>query len=163
MRKSKIILGAAALASTAAIVIAGTAGAAAAAKHERFTFITTSTTDNPTYSVVADGAFVDGGTAKKTKTGLTLTFPDGTITLDIKKGHKKTVPIMSAKACLQTTTKTGGSFTIASGTGDYKGITGSGHTSSSATAVEQLVHGNCASNFSAVQFIATASGTVSLP
>ncbi len=163
MRRSKIIPPAAAIATAAAIAIGGTAGATAAAKNERFTFITTSTLANPTFSVIATGAFADGGTAKKTRTGLALTFPDGAITFDIKKGHKKIVPIMSANACLQTPTTSGGSFTIAGGTGSYAGITGSGHTTNSGTAVEQLVHGNCASNFSAVQGIATASGTVSLP
>jgi hypothetical protein len=168
MRKRNIIPAAGAIAAAAAIAIASTAGAtatAAAAKNERFTFMTTSTTSPGTaYSVIATGAFIGGGTAKKTKTGLALTFPDGTITFDTKKGHKKIVPIMSGKACLQRSTKTGGSFTIAGGTGVYKGITGSGHVpTNSAMVVEQLVHGNCASNFSALQGIAIASGTVSLP
>jgi hypothetical protein len=163
MRKSKIILGAGALASAAAIAIAGTAGATAAAKNERFTFITTSTTSpDPVLSVIATGAFADGGIAKKTSMGIALKFPTGTITLDVNKGHTKLDTIKSANACLQTQTKSG-TFTVAGGTGSYKGITGSGRTSHSATFVEQLAHGNCANNFSAVQVIATANGTVSLP
>ncbi|MGO9750873.1 MAG: hypothetical protein ACLP8S_29455 [Solirubrobacteraceae bacterium] len=163
MRKSKIILTAGALASAAAIAITGAASATATAKNERFTLITTSTTSpDPALSVIATGAVTDGGTAKKTKTGLMMTFPDGTITLDTKKLPKNPDVIQTASACLETQTVSG-TFTVAGGTGVYKGITGSGRISKSSTFVEQLVHGNCASNYSAVQVVATASGTVSLP
>ena len=161
MRNSTIILAAGALASAAAIAITGAASATTASKNERFTLVSTSTSPDPAYSVIATGAFADGGTAKKTKAGLALRFPDGTITLDIKKGHKKIVPIVSANACLQTQTSAG-TFTVAGGTGAYKGISGSGRTSNSATAVERLVHGACATNYSAAQVIGTATGPVRL-
>ena len=52
---------------------------------------------------------------------------------------------------------------IAGGTGAYKGISGSGRSTIHNTFVEQVVNGHCASAFTAVQSLITASGPVSLP
>ncbi|MGA2013112.1 MAG: hypothetical protein ABSH51_21605 [Solirubrobacteraceae bacterium] len=140
------------------------AGASATTGSESFSFIDTSTADTPLFSVIATGAFVAGGTATRPSTGvLKLSFPNGTITLNTGKKPKVTTVHQTATVCIETQSNTGGHFTITGGTGAYKGITGSGRVTAHSTFIEQVVNGQCASAYTAVQAIATASGPISLP
>jgi hypothetical protein len=164
MRKRNIIPAAGAAAAVASIAITGPAGATATAKNERFTLITTSTVaTKPVYSVIATGAFIDGGIATHEPKGeLTLHLTSGTITLGRKKPHPQGTKTETATACMQTASSRF-SYTIAGGTGTYKGISGSGRATEHDAFIEQVVHGNCSTNFAAAQGVITLTGTVSLP
>jgi hypothetical protein len=147
-----------------AAAFAAASAATATTNTEHFTLITTSTTAGPpVYSVIATGAFIDGGTATHGSKGtLRLHLSNGTITLDGKKQHHRVTKTETATACMQTAS-TSITYTIAQGTGAYKGITGSGHATDKDAFIEQVVHGDCSPNFAAAQGIITASGPVSLP
>jgi hypothetical protein len=152
------------------ITVCGAAAFAAASaatpstKTEHFTLITTSTTaSKPVYSVIATGAFIDGGIATHGPKGrLTLHLSSGTITLDRKKPHQQGAKTETASACMQTASSRF-SYTIAQGTGAYKGISGSGRATDHDAFVEQVVHGSCSNKFAAAQGVITATGPVSLP
>jgi len=137
--------------------------AAAHTDTERFSLIDTSATaPNPAFSVIATGAFTDAGTATVPSKGVfVLHLSAGTITLHTEKKAAHNTKTQTATACMQTQTKHGG-YTIAGGTGAYQGITGSGRAALVATFVEQARNGTCASSFTAVQAIVTASGPVTL-
>lgn len=160
----KLILAVTTTIALVAPVVILTAAANATTGTESFSLIDTSTPSKPLFSVIATGAFVAGGTATVPSKGvLKLRFPDGTITLHTGKKHTVSTMHQTATACIETQTNTGGHFTIAGGTGAYKGITGSGHATLHSTFIEQVVHGQCANAFAAVQAIATANGSISLP
>jgi hypothetical protein len=160
----KLILAVTTTIAVLAPVLIITAGASATTGTESFSLIDATTPKNPGFSVIATGAFVAGGTAIIPSNGvLKLRFPDGTITLHTGKKPKVTTMHQTATACIETQTNTGGHFTIAGGTGAYRGITGSGRATLHSTFIEQVVHGQCASAFSAVQAIITANGSISLP
>ena len=164
MRNSKIILAAGALASAAAVAITGAVGATTPTKNEQFTLITTSTTaSKPVYSVIATGAFIDGGIAThERKDALTLHLSSGTITLERSKPHRQGTNTQTASACMQTASSRF-SYTIAQGTGTYRGISGLGRATDHDAFIEQVVHGRCSTNFAAAQGVITLTGTVSLP
>ena len=102
----------------------------------------------------------------------TFRFAGGKFTLVIgtkgTKGSKH--QSLNLATCLYTKTGSTG-YTLADGTGAYKGINGSGKISNSLRAVYPLVKGKCPPNDlpggngspSAIQFTETASGPVSLP
>lgn len=162
MRKPTLALTAMTVAG--AVALASTSAATASTKSERFTLIATSTTDGPPdYSVVATGAFIDGGTATHEGKGvLLLHLTSGTITLDGTVQHHRITTTETATTCMQTAVTTI-SYTIAQGTGAYTGISGSGRVTDEDLFVEQLVHGECSPNVAAAQGTLTASGPVSLP
>jgi hypothetical protein len=142
-----------------------TASAASASREvEHFTFVTTSTAAaSPNYSVIATGAFIDGGTATHgSKGALILQLSSGTITLHGSKQHPRVTKTQTASACMQTESTTI-TYTVGQGTGAYQGISGSGSATDNASFVEQIVSGSCSSTFAAVQGSITASGPVSLP
>ena len=129
---------------------------------EHFSLIDTSTNPTPVFSVIATGAFTDAGSATvPTKGVFVLHLSAGTITLHTQKKAAQGTKTETATACIQTQTMHGG-YTISGGTGAYKGITGSGRAALVATFVEQVSKGTCASSFTAVQAILTASGPVTL-
>jgi hypothetical protein len=160
----KTILAGAALAVAAVFAITGAATATTSTKTEHFSLIDSSTSASPVYSAIARGEFTAGGTAigGPGKGAFTLRFPGGTIAVKIKRGHSKLLKVDTASACLQTESGAG-TYTLASGTGAYKGIAGSGKATKDLTFVEGPVKGKCAGNFAAVQGIITLSGPVSLP
>jgi hypothetical protein len=94
-----------------------------------------------------------------------LHFSAGTIAFEIVKQHKVTSKNQTATACIQTETSSSAdsAYKIAGGTGAYQGISGSGRATLDNTFVEQVVNGDCASAFAAVQSLVTAGGSVSLP
>jgi hypothetical protein len=152
------------------ITVCGAAAFAAASaatpstNTEHFTLITTSTTARqPVYSVIATGAFIDGGIAThERKGGLTLHLSSGTITLDRNKPHPQVTKTETATACMQTASSSF-SYTIAQGTGAYKGISGSGRATDHDAFVEHAANSSCSTNFAAAQGVITAKGRVSLP
>ena len=140
------------------------AGVTASTTTERFSLADATASDGPpVWSVIATGHFTAGGTAtQKSKGVLTLHFSAGTITLKIAKNHKKLSKGQTATACIQT--QTGSStYTIAAGTGAYRGINGSGGATLHNTFVEDAANGHCSNAFAAIQSLVTASGPVSLP
>lgn len=147
-----------------AATFAAASAATPSTKPEHFTLITTSTVaSKPVYSVIATGAFIDGGIATHGPKGrLTLHLTSGTITLDRNKPHPQITKTETATACMQTASSRF-SYTIASGTGAYKGISGSGRATEHDAIIEQVVHGSCSTNFAAAQGLITLTGTVSLP
>ncbi len=160
----KLVLAVTTTIAVVAPVVILTAGASATTGMESFSLIDASTSSKPVFSVIATGAFVAGGTATRPSKGvLLLRFPNGTITLNTGKKPKATTMHQTATACIETQTNAGGHGTIAGGTGAYKGVTGSGRVTAHSTYSEQVVHGQCASAYTAVQAIATASGPISLP
>ena len=156
------VCGAGALAATGAAT--ATATAAASTKTEHFTLVTTSTTaSQPVFSVIATGAFIDGGTTThEPKGGLTLHLTSGTITLERNKPHPQVTKTQTTTVCMQTAFSSF-SYRIVQGTGAYQGISGSGHATEHDAVIERLVHGSCSPNFAAAQGVITATGTVSLP
>lgn len=160
----RMIFAGAAAAVAAALAIAVGATASPSTKTEHFSFIDTSNDPNShVYSAIATGDFTAGGTASLGSHGHpgTLRLSNGTIKLIAKTGPLKTRG--NAKTCLETTVDSG-TYTLASGTGAYKGITGSGKLSLDFHAVGPIVNGKCAiPATTAAQNIITLSGPVSLP
>ena len=160
----KLMLAAAAASLTAAFAIVSASGATPSTEH--FSLIHASTNPSPVFSAIATGAFTAGGTATETKRPtkeIIVRFPAGTITLtDSGSGRSRLKKLQTATACLQTK-QASGAYTIAGGTGAYKGIGGSGTASRDETFVEAASGGSCAKAFLAIQATITASGPVSLP
>jgi hypothetical protein len=168
MRKVTVI--ATAAAAAAALAVANLAAATSTTKTETFTAITT----NPgsgVASLIATGGFTAGGTDVIDKKHMeTFHFANGKFTLVIGKPGSKHVSL-NPTTCLYT--KTGsGTYTLTDGTGAYQGISGSGKISFTLRAVYALVKGKCPSSDqpggnvstqTAIQYIQTARGPVSLP
>jgi hypothetical protein len=144
----------------AAPVVAATPGiAAAGGSTEHFSLIDDSTNESAvSYSVIATGAFADGGTASKTGTSLSLQLSRGTITLDLKNKHKGQT---EGPGCVQVQRMTG-SYTIAGGTGSYAGVTGSGEVAGTVTLVESPSGSSCGSSPIAAQATISGQGPASL-
>ena len=164
----KVIMTATA-AAAAALAVASIATATSSTKTETFTAIT-SNPGSGVASLIATGGFTAGGTmmlaAKHTET---FRFAAGNFTFVVRKGRKHHQSL-NLTTCLYT--KTGSAtYTLTDGTGAYQGISGSGKVSSSLRAVYPLVKGKCPSNDqpggsgtpTAIQYVQTASGPVSLP
>ena len=160
MRRNWVV-GAIATGATA-LAVTGAAFGSGASGSEQFTFVSTSFTGH-TFSAIGTGVFTAGGTANlpgKGKGGQ-VTFANGTVQLTHKQIGKP-VATMNAKACYFAQTAKG-TFTLVSGTGAYKGITGSGTYTSSFRFVGPIVNGKCGKGKPvAVQGIITATGHVTL-
>lgn len=152
------------LLAAAALMLALPAVAAARTGTEQFSFITTSPT-GVTFNAIGTGLFADGGTAIFPNNSLfgTIKFSRGTIR--IKHFGGRATQGGSVAQCYFTQTKTGGRFTLLSGTGAYKGITGSGTSTVSFVGVLPIVKGKCQQNANplAAQGVVKASGRVVLP
>jgi hypothetical protein len=163
----KIIIPAA-VAATAAAVIAGT-GIAAASTHqaatgtENFQMMTTSAT-SPTASVIASGAFTAPGVDHENQKAntATFTFPNGTVSLKHSAGTGK--QSFNPKTCLLTIDEHG-TYTLTGGTGSYSGITGNGKYQLSILAIGASSGGKCSKSKPPVAFhqVINASGPVTLP
>jgi hypothetical protein len=155
------------VAATATLALVGATGASAHAtatenttKTEQFTLMADSTTQaQPTFSVIATGAFTAGGTATVDHGTITVQLPKGTITLQASTDH---VATHTTPDCFQEKT-TSGHYTIASGTDAYLGVTGHGTTRTTVRAVESKNGTTCSENPDAVQFVGTATGIITLP
>ncbi|HEY6472004.1 MAG TPA: hypothetical protein VIY26_03860 [Acidimicrobiales bacterium] len=144
----------------AAPVVAAVPGiAVAGGSTEHFSLIDDSTNESTTtYSVIATGAFADGGTATKTGSSLSLQLSRGTVTLDLKNKHKGQ---SEGPGCVQVQRMTG-SYAIAGGTGAYAGITGSGEATGTVTLVESSSGSSCGSGPVAAQATISGQGPASL-
>ena len=161
MRKAIAAAALSVAAGAAALGIATSAAASAGTGTgtEHFSLISVSTNkSHVVFSAIAAGRFTAGGTAVMTGKVVTLRFPAGTITLNVTNQHRT---ITSYPACLQTEASSG-TFAIASGTGAYNRISGSGKSTANITFVETMASGKCSDNTAAAQAIITASGLVSL-
>jgi len=155
------------MAIVGALAVATAATAAtrpSATKTETFTAIDTSNTSQ-TATVIATGAFTDGGTFPINKaTKNTIRLGRGTIQV---RSHATQPPktVINQSACL-VTEHAAGTYTLSHGTGAYKGISGSGRFKQSASQVGPRVNGRC--SFTSGSPIASqqsviAKGKVSLP
>lgn len=163
----KLIIAAAVTAAGATLAVANFATATTTARTETFTVLT-SDPGSGMASLIATGRFTAGGTMVNGKRLQTLRFADGRFNLVIAAKPTQHVNL-NATTCLYI--KTGSAiYTLADGTGAYKGIVGSGRTSFTLRAAYPLVNGKCPSNDqpggsgtpTAIQFTETASGPVSL-
>jgi hypothetical protein len=146
----------------AAFALTGAAFGSGGFRREHFTFMSTNVTADK-FNVIATGAFTAGGTATPLAATDTLKFPNGTITVTPKsKGNPRLRA--NTKTCYENLSQTG-TYTIAGGTGAYKGLTGSGSFTLSIRQVGPIVNGKCDTKTSkrvASQGVITASGSVTL-
>ena len=173
--RSRLIGGAGAVATVAAVAVSGvmTASAAPTGTHptgargavsgtEHFQMMTTSGTGS-TGSVIASGVFtapaVDHEHSSNTST---FTFSNGTIL--IKHSNGTGTQHFDPKTCLLTINEHG-TYKLVSGTGAYAGITGSGKYQLSILAIGASSGGTCSKTKPPVAFhqVINASGRVSLP
>jgi hypothetical protein len=163
----KVIVTATATAA-AALAVANIAAATSTTQKETFTAIT-SNPGSGIASLIATGGFTAGGTLLTVKRTQTFRLAGGKFTFVLSKTGSKHQNL-NLTTCLYT--KTGsGTYTLTDGTGAYQGISGSGKVSVSLRAVYPLVKGKCPSSDqpgssgtpTAIQYVETASGPVSLP
>ena len=146
--------------TTATVAALGAATASASAATERFSFM--GTVSDGSYSVIATGAFTDGGIAKVRNGRGKLWLRDGTISLKTRHGKPKVH--VDQESCVGKVTESG-TYTLVGGTGAYKGIRGSGTFKGRYTAVGRKVDGACSrtTHPAAAQLILKARGPVTLP
>jgi hypothetical protein len=162
MRKAILVVTVAA--ATAAVGISIAATASTTNKTEHFSLIDTSNTAQ-VFSVIATGAFTGGGTDDMRGSGpSTIRLAGGTIKL---QGHATEPPKTNTNSTICLVTEhSAGTYTLLGGTGIYKGISGSGKYTQSASQVGPTPNGKCSftsGNPVGSQQTITASGPVSLP
>lgn len=159
----------AALTAATAAVVAGGTGLAVASTHsgtsgaESFQMMTTSATGNP--GVIASGSvFTVAGTDHENPnhTQGTFVFPNGTVT--VKHSPGQGTQSFNPKTCLLTV-NFHGTYNIASGTGAYSGITGSGTYKLAILGIGARSGGKCSQSQPPLAFhqVINATGTASLP
>jgi len=165
MRNRSLAATAAVAATALTAAIANIATATPAAATETFSIMTTNV---PTATVIATGGFTAGGTvdaegkSQKGGKGQKVRFPDGTFVILIHGSGDKHQQFDTA-TCLYTKSGTG-AYTLADGTGAYKGISGSGRVSFTLRQVLARVKGVCAqpnTDVTALEFTETARGPAS--
>jgi hypothetical protein len=138
---------------------------------QRFVFTTHSMAQNPVYRAAATGVFRATGTAQATSMSpgapLKATFPNGTLLITQVTAGRQSRAI-NKTTCAIAFTETGARFTVASGTGRYKGIHGRGTATLKFTGrLPKLSNGNCNESAIPVAGSTTAfidvSGPVTLP
>lgn len=137
-------------------------GSTGSSRTEHFKFMSTVAPTGDTFSVIAIGAFTDGGTATFLRRTGTLKLRSGTIKITEKPGQP--VARANTKTCYEHLSEKG-TYKIVRGTGRYRGITGSGKFILSIREIGPLVHGRCDTTSThrvAAQAIVTASGPVTL-
>jgi hypothetical protein len=146
--------------ATATVAALGATTASASAATERFSFM--GTVSDGSYSVIATGAFTDGGIAKVRNGRGKLWLRDGTITL--KTHHRKPKVRIDQTSCVGKVTESG-TYKLVGGTGAYKGIRGSGAFKGRYTAVGRKVDGACSrtTHPAAAQLTLKARGPVTVP
>jgi hypothetical protein len=168
--RSRLIGAAGAVVTVAAIAVSGamtasaapTGAPAAVSGTEHFQMMTTTGTGS-TGSVIASGVFtapaVDHEHSNNTST---FTFANGTIL--IKHSNGTGTQHFDPQTCLMTINRHG-TYQLASGTGKYAGITGSGTYQLSILGIGAKSGGKCVQNKPPVAFhqVINASGPVTLP
>ena len=165
--KTALITAAALAAATAAALggagLAGASARPAASGTEHFQLMTTSATAK-TLSTIGTGLFTAGGTSTNASNSSkgTVTFPGGTFVITHSKGTG--TQHFNPKTCLLQISEKG-TYTLGSGTGAYKGITGNGTYQLAIVAVGAKSGGTCSKTLPPPtwQQVITASGPASLP
>ena len=167
--RNRLIGGAGAVATVAAIAVSGvmTASAAPTSAHvtvsgtEHFQMMTTSGTGS-TGSVIASGVFTAAGVDHEHSNNTsTFTFSNGTI--NIKHSSGTGTQHFDPKTCLLTV-NFHGTYKLVSGTGKYAGISGSGTYKLNILAIGAKSGGKCTRNKPPVAFhqVINATGPVTL-
>jgi hypothetical protein len=157
-------------------VIAGcvaTHATAAREGNETFVLHSDSASSNPDFSVTASGLFAASGTFPGIGNGQDQSLarlPGGTFVVTHPvKAEKTTLQSVNSKTCRARFDQTG-TFTVANGTGAYKGITGYGTDTSDFTATLPREHdGKCDESSNAVpvkgstHVVITAKAALLLP
>lgn len=164
----------AALAATAGTaLLVGACSSGDPSGTQTFNLVTRQVVRDPVYRTVASGVFSATGTMQATGTAsnapLKATFPGGTFLLNETSGGKPSAAINST-TCAVRFAATDVKYKLADGTGDYKGISGSGTATVKFTGVlPKLSDGKCNTSSGATPIAGTllstvhASGPVSLP
>ena len=164
MRKTILAVTTAAAAVIAAAALGLTVAATAATtKTEHFSFVDTSNTSQVP-SVIATGAFTDGGTIVLSHSAATMHLSNGTI--EVTPKFTQAPQTTSDNATCLVTEHSSGTYTLSHGTGSYKGISGSGTFTQSASQIGPTLHEKCSftsGNPVASQQTLIASGPISLP
>jgi hypothetical protein len=149
MRK---IVAALAGAATATLLVSGAGLAAANASSarssssgtEHFSLMTTQPSATK-YVIIASGLFTGGGTDVETNTFDTATLPGGTFRISHPGSPHIISESVNPATCLAAF-KASAKFTLGSGTGKYKGISGSGTAIVAALQIAPRSHGTCNPN-----------------
>jgi hypothetical protein len=155
----------AALAATAGTaLLVGACSSSDPSGTETFSLVTHQIVGNPAYRVVASGVFSATGTMQSTGTAsnapMKATFPGGTLMLSGLTDSKPSATINS-KTCAVAITETGAKYKVTDGTGDYKGISGSGTATIKITGVlPKLSNGKCNTSVGPSPMAGTVLGTV---
>ena len=169
--RSRLIGGAGALVTMAAIAVSGVMSASAAPTSargavsgtEHFQMMTTSGTGT-TGSVIASGVFTAPAVDHEHQATNTSTFTFANGTINIKHSNGTGTQHFDPKTCLMTISLHG-TYKLTSGTGAYAGISGSGNYQLSILAIGASSGGKCVQNEPPVAFhqVINASGPVTLP
>jgi hypothetical protein len=170
-QRSRLIGGAGAVVTVAAITVSGVMTASAAptgargavSGTEHFQMMTTSGTGS-TGSVIASGVFTAPAVDHEHEATNTSTFTFSNGTILIKHSNGTGTQNFNPKTCLLTINQHG-TYKLQSGTGAYAGISGSGTYQLSILAIGASSGGKCVQNKPPVAFhqVINASGPVSLP
>jgi hypothetical protein len=168
---SRLIGGAGAVATMAAIAVSGVMTASAAqtgargavSGTEHFQMMTTSGTGS-TGSVIASGVFTAPAVDHEHQATNTATFTFANGTILLKHSNGTGTQHFDPKTCLITINEHG-TYKLLSGTGAYAGISGSGKYQLSILGIGANSGGKCVQNKPPVAFhqVINASGPVSLP
>ena len=169
--RSRLIGGAGAVVTMAAVAVSGamtasaapTVARAAVSGTEHFQMMTTAGTGT-TGSVIASGVFTAPGVDHEHQATNTSTFTFSNGTINIKHSSGTGTQHFDPKTCLLTVSEHG-TYKLLSGTGAYAGISGSGTYQLSILAIGASSGGKCVQNKPPVAFhqVINASGPVSLP
>jgi hypothetical protein len=169
--RSRLIGGAGAVVTVAAIAVSGAMTASAAPTSargavsgtEQFQMMTTSGTGS-TGSVIASGVFTAPAVDHEHQASNTATFTFSNGTILLKHSNGTGTQSFNPKTCLLTINQHG-TYKLLSGTGAYAGISGSGKYQLSILGIGASSGGKCAQNKPPVAFhqVINASGPVSLP
>jgi hypothetical protein len=140
---------------------------------QRFVLTTHSVEAAPVYRAVATGVFSATGTAKAASDAptapLKVTFPNGTLLIGLVAPGRESHAI-NTTTCAVAYTETGARFTVATGTGRYKGISGRGTGTLKVTfRLPKLSNGKCDESTTATPVAGSTtsfidvSGPVTLP
>jgi hypothetical protein len=127
---------------------------------QTFVLTSRSTAPNPVYQATATGPISATGTMQATSTAsnapLKAKFPKGTFLLnEVSAGHE--TGTINPSTCAAVYTETGITYTVSSGTGSYKGITGNGTASLRFTGtLPKLSNGKCNESTSVTPVAGTA-------
>jgi hypothetical protein len=138
---------------------------------QRFVLTTHSMAETPIYRAVATGVFSATGTAqaasKAANAPLKVTFPNGTLLISqVSPGRESRA--VNTRTCAVAYTETGARYTVATGTGRYKGISGRGTATVKFTGrLPKLSDGKCNEVSAPIAGTTTSfvdlSGPVTLP